>query len=174
MKQNINQCQIANYTPYHENNNCSVWDCHYDHYFTDVIAMWSSGIVMSYKLIFASEYWPYILIPCSLGFALCKNSDSCDSFTHILQGCHTYTNVLWALQNYLAKLHNAKNHIYGENFKLKICTCAQSMGLGRCTKFQLEILIKSMISPVHKFWYNNLESWWYVCQTTHWCQWNDH
>ena len=30
-----------------------------------------------------------------------------------------------ALQNNLAKIHNARNHIYGENFKLKFCTCAQ-------------------------------------------------
>ena len=30
-----------------------------------------------------------------------------------------FTNVLRALQNNLAKIYNARNHIYGENFKLK-------------------------------------------------------
>ena len=55
-------------------------------------------------------------------------------------GC--FTNVLWALQNNLAKIYSVKNHIFSENFKLKLCTCAQSMALGTRTKFQLEILIK--------------------------------
>ena len=45
-----------------------------------------------------------------------------------------------ALQNNLAKIYNASIHIYGENFKLKLCTCAQSMALGSRTKFLLEIL----------------------------------
>ena len=34
------------------------------------------------------------------------------------------------IQNNLAKICNARNHIYGENFKLKLCTCTQSMGDG--------------------------------------------
>ena len=54
-------------------------------------------------------------------------------------GC--FTNVSRALQNNLAKIYNASNHIYGENFELKLCTCAQSMALGTRTKFQLEMLI---------------------------------
>ena len=33
------------------------------------------------------------------------------------------------LQNNLAKICNARNHIYGENFKLKLCMCAQVSGL---------------------------------------------
>ena len=37
-------------------------------------------------------------------------------------GC--FTNVSRALQNSPAKIHNTRNHIYGENFKLKLCTCA--------------------------------------------------
>ena len=40
-------------------------------------------------------------------------------------GC--FTNISRALQNKLAKIYNAKNHIYGENFKLKLGTCAQSI-----------------------------------------------
>ena len=58
----------------------------------------------------------------------------------------------------LQKIHNARNRIYGENFKLKLCTCAQSMDLGTCTKFQLEILIRCMIFTIHKFRENILDS----------------
>ena len=55
-------------------------------------------------------------------------------------GC--FTNVSRALQNNLAKIYIARNNVYAENFKLQLCTCAQSMALGTRTKFQLEILIK--------------------------------
>ena len=55
-------------------------------------------------------------------------------------GC--FTNVSRALQNNIAKIYNARNNIYAENFKLKLCTCAQSMALGTRTNFQLEILIR--------------------------------
>ena len=71
-------------------------------------------------------------------------------------GC--FTNVSWALQNNLAKIYNANNHIYGANFKLKLCTCAQSMALGTRTKFQLEMLIGSAISATHKFRENILRA----------------
>ena len=64
-------------------------------------------------------------------------------------GC--VTNVSRALQKNLAKIYNARNRIYRENFKLKLCTCAQSMPLGTRTGFQLEILIRSTISAIHKF-----------------------
>ena len=63
--------------------------------------------------------------------------------------------VSQALQTNRTKIHNIKYHTYGENFKLKLCTCAQSMALGTRTK--LEILIKSMISAIHKFRENILE-----------------
>ena len=53
-------------------------------------------------------------------------------------GC--FTNVSPALQNNLAKIYNAKNHIYGENFKLKVFTYAQSHALGT---FELELFIRS-------------------------------
>ena len=58
---------------------------------------------------------------------------------------------LWALQNNLAKIYNARNHICGENFKLKRCMCTQSMALGTHTKFQLGILMTSMNSAIHYF-----------------------
>ena len=58
-------------------------------------------------------------------------------------GC--FTNISQTLQNNLAKLYNARIHIYGENFTLKLCTCAQSHALGTCTKLQLEILIRNTI-----------------------------
>ena len=79
-------------------------------------------------------------------------------------GC--FTKVSRALQNNLAKIHNARNHHYGENFKLKLCTCAQSIALGSRTKFQLEILIKSTISVIHKFRENILESSRNLSETT--------
>ena len=43
---------------------------------------------------------------------------------HMTAGC--FINILRALQSNLTKICIAKNHIYGENFKLKLCTCAQS------------------------------------------------
>ena len=82
-------------------------------------------------------------------------------------GC--FTNVLRALQNNLAKICNTRNDIYGENFKLKLCTCAQSMALGTCTKFQLEILIRSTISAIYKFRENILENSQNVSETPPWC-----
>ena len=73
-------------------------------------------------------------------------------------GC--FTNVSQVLPNNVAKIYNARNHIYGENFKLKLCTCVQSMALGTRTEFQLEILIRNMISAKLKFFMNILESSW--------------
>ena len=74
-----------------------------------------------------------------------------------LRGC--FTNISWALQNILAKINNIRYHIYGENFKLKLRTCAQSLiALGTRTKFKLKILIKSTIPAIHKFRENMLES----------------
>ena len=71
-------------------------------------------------------------------------------------GC--FTNISRALQNNLAKIYKARNNIYAENFKLKLCICAQSMALGTHTKFQLEILIRSTILVIYKFRENILES----------------
>ena len=55
-----------------------------------------------------------------------------------------------------------RNQIYDENVKLKLCTCSQSMALDTRAKFQLEILIRSTISPIHKFRENFMESSWNV------------
>ena len=81
-------------------------------------------------------------------------------------GC--FTNVSRALWNNLAEIDNATNHIYGEDFKLNLCTCAQSIALVTRTKFQLEILIKSTISAIHKFWENVLERERNVTETHPW------
>ena len=94
----------------------------------------------------------------------CQGSRNCQKS----RGC--FTNVSRALQNNLAKIHNTGNHIYGENFKLKLCTCAQNMALGTRTKFQLEILMRTTISTIHKFQENILESSLYVSETTPRCQ----
>ena len=67
-------------------------------------------------------------------------------------GC--FTNVSRALQNNLAKIYNARNHIYGENFKLKLCTCAQS-------HTQVQILSLKFSKEVRFLQYTNFEwiSW---------------
>ena len=48
--------------------------------------------------------------------------------------------------------------IYADNFKLKLCMCAQNMASGTRTKFQFEILIKSTILVIYKIRENILES----------------
>ena len=77
-------------------------------------------------------------------------------------------NVSRTLQNNLAKIYKARNNIYAENFKLKLGTCVQSMALGTRTKFQLEILIRSMILVIYKFLENILESSRNVSETPPW------
>ena len=76
-----------------------------------------------------------------------------------------FTNVSRALQNNLAKIHNARNHICVENSKLKLCTNV-------CPKhgFQLEILIRSTISAIHKFRLYIMESSRNVSETTPMCR----
>ena len=83
-------------------------------------------------------------------------------------GC--FSNVSQALKNNLSKIQNIRNHIYGDNFKLKLCACAQSIALGTRTKFQLEIRITIPISTIHKFWENILESPQNVSETPPRCQ----
>ena len=79
-------------------------------------------------------------------------------------GC--FTNVSRALQNNLANIHNAGIYIYGEIFKQKICTSAQSMALGTRAKFQFEILIRSTIFAIHKFRENIFKSSRNLSETT--------
>ena len=64
------------------------------------------------------------------------------------------------------KIYNDRIHIYGENFKVKLCTCAQSMALGTCTKFLLEILVSSTISAIHTFQENILKNSQNISETT--------
>ena len=77
------------------------------------------------------------------------------------EGC--FTDVSRGLQKNLAKIYNAGNHIYGENFMLKLWTCAQSH-----VKFQLEILIRSTIFAIHTFRENMLEISLNVSETHPW------
>ena len=49
-----------------------------------------------------------------------------------------------------------------------MCMCTQSMALGTRKKFQLEILIRSTISAIHKFQENILESSRNVSETPPW------
>ena len=81
-------------------------------------------------------------------------------------GC--FTNVLRALQNILSKCVYCRNIICDENFKLRLCTCAQNHALGTRAKFQLEILPISVISGVGYFCGIILESSRNVNETTPW------
>ena len=65
------------------------------------------------------------------------------------RGC--FTNILQALQHNLAKIYYARNHIYDENFKLKVGAWDQIMASDKRTNFQLEILTKTSISAIHNF-----------------------
>ena len=53
-----------------------------------------------------------------------------------------------------------------ENFKFKLCTCAQSYALGTCIKFQLETLIINVFSGIVYFHMIMFESSWNVSETT--------
>ena len=72
------------------------------------------------------------------------------------EGC--FTNILGALQNNFAR-------ILPEIIMWKISSWNFVRALGTRTKFQLEFLIKSMISAIHKFWENILESLWNISET---------
>ena len=71
-------------------------------------------------------------------------------------GC--FTNVSRALQKILSKFVYCTNSTCDENFRLKLCTCAQSLALGTRTNFQIEILIINVISGVVYFRENILGS----------------
>ena len=64
-------------------------------------------------------------------------------------GC--FTNISRALQNILSKFVYRRNRTSYENFKLKLCMCAQSHALGTHTKFRLEILSLNVISSIVDF-----------------------
>ena len=71
-------------------------------------------------------------------------------------------------QDSLSKFVYCRNHTSYENFKLKLCTCAQSHALGTCTKFQLEILTINLNSGIVYFRKIILRSSWNVSETTPW------
>ena len=79
-------------------------------------------------------------------------------------GC--FTNVSQALQDILSKFVYCRNRTSYENFKLKLCTRAQSPALGTRTKFQLEILTINVISGMVYFREIFLESSRNVSETT--------
>ena len=79
-----------------------------------------------------------------------------------------FTNISRALQDILLKFVYCRNRSSYENFKLKLCTCAQSMALGTRTKFQFEILTINVISSIVYFREIILESSWNVSETTPW------
>ena len=81
-------------------------------------------------------------------------------------GC--FTNISRALQDILSKFVYCRNRTSCENFKLKLCKCAQSHALGTCTKFQLEILTTNVISGMAYFRKIILESSRNVSETTPW------
>ena len=76
------------------------------------------------------------------------------------------TIVSRALQNILSKFVYCRNCTSYENFKLKLCTCAQSHALGTRTNFQLGILTINVISGIVYFHKIILESSWNVSETT--------
>ena len=79
-------------------------------------------------------------------------------------GC--FTNVSRALQHILSKFVYCKNRTSYENFKLKLCMCAQSLALGTRTNFQLEILTINVISGIVYFREISLKSSRSVSETT--------
>ena len=65
-------------------------------------------------------------------------------------GC--FTNVSRALQNNLAKIHNTRNHIYGENFKLKLCTWLWAHVQRFSLKFSSQVLFLQYTNFKRIFW----------------------
>ena len=94
-----------------------------------------------------------------------------DLCRHMVSPGGCFTNVSRALQNILSKFVYYRNHTSYVNFKLKLCTCAQSHALGTHTKFQLEILTINVISGIVYFREIILESSRNVSETTPRPQW---
>ena len=88
------------------------------------------------------------------------------SMFRVTGGC--FTNVSRALQNILSKFVYRRNRTSWENFKLKLCMCAQSHALGTHTKFRLEIRTLNVISSIVDFREIILESSRNVSETTPW------
>ena len=79
-----------------------------------------------------------------------------------------FTNDSRALLNILSKFLHYIYRTSDENFKPKLCTCAQSHALGTRIKFRLEILTINVISGTVYFRDIILESSRNVIETTPW------
>ena len=106
----------------------------------------------------------------------CKNHDDMMTSRHgnvfrVSGGC--FTNVSRALQDLLSKAVYCRNRTSYENFKLKLCTCAQSMALGTRLKFQLDILNANVIYSIVSFRKIILESSQNVSESTPGPLWED-
>ena len=80
-------------------------------------------------------------------------------------GVGRFTNVLQAHQNILSKCVSWKSYFF---FKLKFCSCVQSMALGTRTNFQLEICNINVIYGTvyfHKIILKGLQN---ISETTTW------
>ena len=85
------------------------------------------------------------------------------SFSKKPGGCST--NVSWAFQNILSKFMYCGYRTSYENFKPKLCMCAQGHALVTHTKFQIEILTINVISGTAYFRKIIFESSWNVGET---------
>ena len=78
------------------------------------------------------------------------------NFTHILKGYFTGTGAVMGVVSLtfceLSKIISWKYTMSEITFMVRISSW--NMALGTLTKFQLEILIRSTISAIHKFWEN--------------------
>ena len=129
--------------------------------FIKILLVWISGYV--------GGLWRENRCPSALAIQLhllCLEPSICQSYVYDIRyvvvmnmasrGC--FTTFLRVLQNNIVKIHNARNHTSCDNFKLKLCTCAQRMALGTRTKFQLKILTRSKMSSIRTFQENISES----------------
>ena len=94
---------------------------------------------------------PHVLLIFNPGFVLgnCGVTYRCRGLGGWLRRC--FTNVSRALQNNYSKFMSCRNPTSYENFKLKICTCAQSRAFGTRAKFQPEMLTINVISGIVYF-----------------------
>ena len=117
-----------------------------------------SGLIVLTLVVLKSEHFRYIApIPWLLMPWRRKKPGGC------------FTNVSRALQDILLKVVYCRNRTSDENFKLELCTCAQSHALGTRTKFQLEILNANVISGILCFFRMIIsESSQNVSETTPW------
>ena len=118
------------------------------------------------KLLIPCKFCPYRFIGYS---STCYSKVCIDPLMANIRnpgGC--FTNISRALQNILSKFVYRGNRNSYENFKLKLCMCAQSHALGTHTKFRLEILTLNVISSIVDFRDIILESSRNVSETTPW------